>query len=133
MTATIKLDHFYAHPPARVWKALTDPQLHAQWWAPGDVRAVVGHRFELDMGRWGMRPCEVLAVEPERLFRYRFATGSLDTTLTWELVPEGSGTRLRMTHEGFDLESDQGRQAHDGMKGGWPTVLKRLETSLNAA
>ncbi|RKH52114.1 hypothetical protein D7X55_05245 [Corallococcus sp. AB049A] len=49
--AVIQLDHVYAHPPSAVWKALTTPELHAKWWAAGDVRPVVGRRaFE------GMKP-----------------------------------------------------------------------------
>jgi len=122
----IQLEHIYAQPPAAVWRALTTPELHARWWAPGDVRPVIGHRFELDMGPWGKQACEVLAVEPERRFQYRFAIGVLDTTLTWTLDPEGSGTRLTMVHEGFNLDTPMGRQAFEGMKPGWPGVLRRL-------
>jgi uncharacterized protein YndB with AHSA1/START domain len=127
---TIQLEHVYAHPPSAVWKALTDPSLHARWWAAGDVRPVVGHRFELDMGQWGKQPCEVLEVAPERLLKYRFAAGTLDTTITWELLPEGSGTRLRLTHAGFNLDSPAGRMAYDGMQPGWPQVLARLASVL---
>ncbi len=129
--AIIQLEHFYTQPPAAVWKALTDPELHARWWAAGDVRPVVGHRFELNMGKWGMQPCEVIEVEPERVLKYRFAAGVLDTTITWRLTPEGSGTRLSLTHEGFDLDSPMGRAAFEGMKPGWPDVLERLETVLS--
>jgi uncharacterized protein YndB with AHSA1/START domain len=128
--ATIELEHLYSSPPSAVWRALTDPELHARWWAPGDVKAVVGHRFDLDMGPWGKQPCEVLAVEHERLLRYRFATGTLDTIITWELTAEGSGTRLKMKQEGFDLDSPFGRRAYEGMKPGWPGVLARLEVAL---
>jgi uncharacterized protein YndB with AHSA1/START domain len=128
--AVIEVDHLYAHAPSAVWKALTDPALHARWWVAGDVRPIVGHRFELDMGKWGKQPCEVLAVEPERLFKYRFATNTLDTIITWQLVPKGSGTRLKLTHEGFDLDSPLSRQAFEGMKPGWPEVLERLEAAL---
>lgn len=128
--AVIQLDHVYAHPPSAVWKALTDPALHAKWWAAGDVRPIVGHRFTLDMGPWGQQPCEVLAVEPERLLQYRFATGTLDTTLTWRLAPEGTGTRLTLVHEGFNLDSPMGRRAFEGMKPGWPGVLARLGAAL---
>jgi uncharacterized protein YndB with AHSA1/START domain len=128
--ATIRLDHVYKHPPSAVWKALTTPELHAKWWAPGDVRAVVGHRFELDMGQWGKQACLVLAVEPERLFQYRFATGRLDTMITWRLAPEGTGTRLTLIHEGFDLDSPLSKQAFEGMKPGWPNVLGRLAELL---
>ncbi len=128
--AVIHAEHFFAHAPSAVWRALTDPALLSRWWASGDVRPIVGHRFELDMGHWGKQPCEVLAVEPERLLSYRFAAGTLDTTITWELVPEGQGTRLKLTHEGFDLESRLSRRAFEGMKPGWPMVLERLAAAL---
>ena len=133
MTAPIiRVDHYYAHPPSAVWRALTDPAVHARWWAAGDVRAVVGHRFELDMGAWGKQPCEVVAVEHERLLAYRFAIGTLDTIITWQLDREGAGTRLVLTQEGFDLESPLARRALEGMKPGWPLVLARLGTVLES-
>ncbi|MNL12455.1 hypothetical protein D3C87_1333220 [compost metagenome] len=128
--AIIRLDHVYPHPPAALWKALTTPELHAKWWAAGDVRPVVGHRFELDMGAWGKQPCEVLEVIPEQRLQYRFAAGMLDTIITWQLAPEGSGTRLTLIHEGFNLDSPMGRTAFEGMQPGWPKVLARLETIL---
>jgi len=127
----IRVEHSYAQAPARVWRALTEPSLIARWWAPGDIRAEVGHQFELDMGPWGKQPCEVLAVEPERLFRYRFAQPTLDTIITWELAPEAGGTRLTLTHEGFDLDSPVGRRAFEGMKPGWPGVLDKIATTLD--
>jgi uncharacterized protein YndB with AHSA1/START domain len=128
----IHCDQFLTHPPAVVWRALTDPRLHARWWAAGDVKAEVGHRFTLDMGAWGEQPCEVLAVEPERLLRYSFAEGSLDTTITWRLEPEGTGTRLFLEHAGFDLDSPLGRSALDGMGQGWPGILRHMEDALHA-
>lgn len=130
-SGTIRIDHVYSQPPAQVWRALTDPARVARWWAAGDVRAEVGHRFEMDMGPWGKQPCEVLAVEPERLFRYRFAEPTLNTIITWALAPEGTGTRLTLTHEGFDLDSPMGRRAFDGMKPGWPGVLEKLGTAID--
>jgi uncharacterized protein YndB with AHSA1/START domain len=129
----IRLSQFIELPPARVWRALTDPSIHAKWWASGDVRAVVGHRFTLDMGQWGQQPCEVIAVEPERLLSYSFAPGTLDTTITWRLEPENSGTRLYLEHSGFDLDSPLGRTAFEGMSGGWPMVLKRIAPALDSA
>ena len=126
----IQLTRFIPHPPAKVWAALTDPEIHAQWWAAGDVRAVLGHRFTLDMGPWGLQPCEVIAVEPERLLSYSFAPGTLDTTITWRLAAEGEGTRLSLEHRGFDLESPLGKAAFHGMGNGWPGVISRLEEVL---
>jgi uncharacterized protein YndB with AHSA1/START domain len=125
----IRLSEFIDHTPAQVWRALTDPDLHAKWWAAGDIRPVVGHRFTLDMGQWGKQPCEVLAAEPERLLRYSFAPGTLNTTITFRLEPEGSGTRLHFEHSGFDLDSPIGKMAYEGMSRGWPDVLGRIATA----
>ncbi len=128
----IRLSQTINHPPALVWNALTDPEIHARWWAAGDVKAVVGHHFTLDMGPWGKQPCEVLAVEPERLLSYRFAPGTLNTTITWRLEPEGSGTRMHLEQSGFDLDSPLGNMAFDGLGAGWPKVLERLAPAVES-
>ena len=74
--AVIQVDHVYAHQPSAIWRALTDPVLHARWWAAGDVRPIVGHRFELDspMSRQafeGMKPGW-----PQVLIRLEVALGA---------------------------------------------------------
>ena len=92
---------------------------------------MVGHRFTLHMGNWGIQPCEVTAVEPERYLEYHFAEGVLDTTISWRLEGEGEGTRLYLEHTGFDLDSPMGRQAFAGMGNGWPHVLNRVEGALD--
>lgn len=112
----IRLDRYLPHPPAKVWRALTDPSLIARWWAAGDIRPVVGHRFELDMQSWGRVPCEVIdAHEPERL---TFTFGDR-WKITWRLVPEGDGTRLFLEHTRFDLSKAQDRFALENMEPGW--------------
>jgi uncharacterized protein YndB with AHSA1/START domain len=126
----IQMMQFIPHPPARVWHALTDPTLHAQWWTAGDVRPVPGHNFKLDMGKWGLQPCVVIAALPERLFSYTFAPGTVDTTIAWRLQPEGSGTQLLMEHQGFHLDTPLGRAAFNGMGGGWPTLLVEISDLL---
>jgi uncharacterized protein YndB with AHSA1/START domain len=123
-TRTITVDQFIARPPAAVWRALTEPDLVARWGTAGDVAAVVGHRFTLDMGPWGPASCEVLeVVEPER-FVYSFTER---WTLTWTLVAEGAGTRVLLEHAGFDLDDPQHRHAFEMMGPCWSDdVLPRL-------
>jgi len=118
----IELDQFIAREPAAVWRALTEPELLARWWAAGDIKPIVGHRFTMDMGEWGQQPCEVLEVEPERLLRYTFAEGVLNTIITWRLEAEGGGTRLFLVHDGFE----PGSPALEGMGDGWPKILAHL-------
>lgn len=124
MTAeTITVDQFIPRPPEVVWTAITDPAQLARWWAPGDIAAVVGHEFTLEMPGWGAVPCAVLEVDEPRRFVYTFA----DWTLTWTLVAEGRGTRLLLEHAGFDLDDPRHRFAFDNMGPGWrDEVLPRL-------
>jgi uncharacterized protein YndB with AHSA1/START domain len=129
---SIECEQFIARPPAAVWRALTEPELLARWWAAGDIKPVVGHRFTLDMGSWGHQRCEILEVEPEKLLRYTFAEESLDTTITWRLEAEGDGTRLFLEHAGFDPDSPLGQQALKGMGNGWPGLLRRMERELTS-
>lgn len=126
MSSSIECDEFIARPPAAVWRALTEPELMGRWWVRGDIKPVVGHRFTLDMGPWGVQWCEVLQVEPEKLLAYSFAEGGLDTTITWRLEPEGEGTRVFLVHSGFEPDSIPLR----GMSNGWPGILKRIEFAI---
>ena len=46
MSATltaIELDEFLPHPPSKVWRALTEPDLIATWLMENDFQPVVGH------------------------------------------------------------------------------------------
>jgi uncharacterized protein YndB with AHSA1/START domain len=129
-TGTVRLTQHIDASPARVWDALTDPSLLATWWAAGDVAPEVGHRFTLDMGTFGAQQCEVIAVEPERRFAYTFGEGWLDTVITWTLEPSDGGTDLTLEHSGFKLDTPMGQQAYQGMGGGWPQLLPKIEQAL---
>jgi uncharacterized protein YndB with AHSA1/START domain len=123
---SVTVDQFVAAPREQVWAALTDPDLLARWWVPGDIAPVVGHRFVLQMGAWGEIPCEMVEVREPELLVYTFNTS---WRLTWQLVAEGAGTRLLLEHSGFDLDDPQGRYAFENMGLGWrDAVLPRLAT-----
>ncbi|TMR03441.1 SRPBCC domain-containing protein [Actinomadura soli] len=135
--AAIEVDEFLPHPPAKVWRALTDPDLLARWLMPSDFKPVVGHRFAFatrpipNIGFDGTIACQVLDIDAERLLRISWGGGSLDTTVTWRLVPEGRGTRLFIRHEGFDLDDPVHAFAFRGMGSGWRShVLRALRQVL---
>ena len=135
----IHVDEFLGHPPAAVWRALTEPDLLARWLMPNDFAPVVGHEFTFsavplpDAGFDGVVRCRVLAVEPARLLRIGWRGGSLDTTVTWRLVPEGQGTRLLLDHEGFDPDDPLQQHALRGLGGGWRGhLLARIREVLDS-
>lgn len=129
-TQAITLSKHISAPVERVWAALTTPAGLASWWAPGDIRPEVGHRFTLDMGNFGIQQCEVLAAAPQELISYTFGEGSLNTTITWRLTNHGGETHVDFEHAGFDTTTDMGKMAFGGMSGGWPMILGKLELTL---
>lgn len=115
----IEVDQFLPHAPSTVWRALTDPTLLSRWLMPTDFKPDLGHRFTLDAGRHGITQCEVIAIEPERLLRFSWHNGPLDTIVTWRLEREGTGTRFLIVHDGFDPDQQAHRQAFESMQAGW--------------
>lgn len=140
---TIEVDTYYPHPPAKVWRALTEPELIAQWLMSGDFRLEIGHRYTMESraipstGFSGLVQAEVLGFEPEKVLRIGWrdaaAPDRVDWTLTWTLEPEGRGTRLFLLHEGFDPDDPLQRQAHTIMNGGWRTGVPKALGNLLAS
>ncbi|MFZ3569781.1 SRPBCC family protein [Streptomyces sp. BH097] len=141
---TITVDQFFPHPPAKVWRALTEPELIRRWMMPGSegFRLVVGHRYTMtavprpNTGFSGTVEAEVLAYEDGRMLRMRWAdrdpANSADWTITWTLYAEGRGTRLFLVHEGFDPDDPAQAMARKIMDGGWRShVMRALGQALS--
>jgi len=134
-TRTVTVERDFAHPPAKLWRALTQPHLIAEWLMKNDFAASIGHKFNLT-GEWGgTLDCEVLAIEEGQLLSYRWdfrhedPAFDLRSLVTFTLTPTVSGTHLRMEQSGF--RPDQPR-AFGGAKFGWQQNFDKLETVLAA-
>jgi len=128
-TRTVTVEREVAYPPEKIWRALTQPHLIAEWLMKNDFAAVVGHRFDFSAD-WGSVGCEVLEVEPNRSLSYSWGAYGLDSVVTWTLTPTGTGTHLRMEQTGF--RPDQ-QQAYQGAKFGWSRFFSNLEQLLARA
>ena len=125
-TRSVVIERELAHPPEKIWRALTQPHLIEEWLMKNDFKPVVGHRFDL-RADWGAVDCRVLEVEPNKTLSYTWAAYGLESIVTWTLTPTSTGTRLRMEQSGF--RPDQ-QQAYQGAKHGWPQFLANLEQVL---
>ena len=91
--------------------------------------------FFYNRDEWGRHPHygRFLEVVTDELVEMTWMTGNgtaegtegAETILRVELVPEGDGTRVRLTHTGF--VSDKSREGHAE---NWPLALKILEEAL---
>jgi uncharacterized protein YndB with AHSA1/START domain len=110
-------------PPENIWRALTQPQLIAQWLMKNDFQPVAGRSFKL-RADWGAVECQVLEVAPNKTLSYTWGAFGLESIVTWTLTPTGTGTRLRMEQSGFRRDQPQ---YYQGAKGGWQQFFTALE------
>ncbi len=123
---TVVVEREFAHPPAKLWRALTTPHLMAEWLMESAFAPVVGTRFQF-RADWGTVDCEVRVVEPERRLAYTWDADALKSVVTFTLTPTAAGTRLRMEQTGFRPNQTP---FLEGARAGWPRFLDSLDALL---
>jgi len=130
-TRSVIVEREIAHPPEKIWRALTQPHLIEEWLMKNDFKPVAGHRFNLrkdpQPGVSIVVDCQVTAVEPNRTLSYTWEAYGLESVVTWTLTPTPTGTRLRMEQSGFRPDQEQ---AYRGARSGWHKYLAALEQIL---
>jgi uncharacterized protein YndB with AHSA1/START domain len=125
-TRSVTVEREFAHPPEKIWRALTQPHLIEAWLMKNDFVPALNHRFKLS-GDWGSVDCEVLEIEPNRSLSYTWAAMGLDSVVTWTLTPAGAGTHLKVEQTGFQPGQDA---AYNGAKYGWNKFTTALDEVL---
>lgn len=129
---SLSLEFELRHPPEKVWRALTDPDLLAEWLLPAigfEPRPGAAFTFKTQAypGWDGTVSCRVLEVEAPRRISYTWSVPFLDTVVTFTLAPTPAGTRLTLVQSGF--EPQQTREL-GGARYGWNMMGERLVTLL---
>ena len=127
-TRSVVVEKEFAHPPEKVWRALTQGDLIVQWLMENDFQPVVGRRFEFRMApmpQWdGVIHSEVLVAEPYERLVYRWDSLGLESIVAWSLTPTAGGTLVRMEQSGFGADQEA---AYKGATYGWRSFFGKLE------
>ena len=125
---TVVIERKLSHPPAKVWRALTQGALLEEWLMKNDFQPVVGHRFNFRSEpnpHWdGIVACEVLTIEPHQRLAYSWGSLGLESVVTWTLTPVEGGVLLRMEQSGFKPDQEQ---SYRGAMYGWKRFMDSLE------
>ena len=121
------------HPPEKVWRALTEPALLAEWLLPVfELKLQEGAAFKFKTqpypGWDGVVDCTMLEIEPRKKLSYTWGVPFLATVVTFTLTPTASGTRLSLVQSGF--KEDQKRE-FGGARYGWNLMGGKLVDLLD--
>ena len=122
-------------PVARVWAALTEPQLIAQWFGDeAELDATAGGTGEFGWSTHSIGPYRVLVehVDEPKTLVYRWARESgvdpvpgNSTVVRFDLAEIAGGTRLTVLETGFE-ELPEPRAAFESNSQGWVAELADL-------
>jgi uncharacterized protein YndB with AHSA1/START domain len=126
---------YIASTPEKVWAALTDPAITAQYWfgyrvdargAPGEAMTAI------DPAGKEVHRDPIIESDPPRRLVYAWKSlyedlpDELPSRVTFEITPLKGQVRLTVTHDRFE----QGSKMFEMISQGWPAVLSSLKTFL---
>jgi uncharacterized protein YndB with AHSA1/START domain len=130
-----------AHPPAKVWAALTTAEGLGTWFGnEASIDLCPGGAAQLRWSEGYTASLRVERVEEPLVFGFTWPINGLPeddprrTYVEFTLEAAGAGTRLRVVESGFaQLPQDAYRKAFDGNTEGWASELGELAGYLDAA
>ena len=130
-----------AHPPARVWAALTTAEGLGTWFGnAATIELRPGGAAEMTWTSGDKARMRIERVEEPRVFGFTWGIYGLPdddprrTYVEFTLAPTGSGTRLTVVESGFaQLSEESHKMAFEGNTEGWASELAELVEYLDAA
>ena len=130
-----------AHPPAKVWAALTTAEGLAGWFgntATVDLRP--GGMAEMSWTSGEKASMRIERIEEPIVFGFTWGINGLPdddprrTYVEFTLTPSSAGTRLTVVESGFaQLPEEAHRKAFEGNTEGWASELGELVEYLDAS
>lgn len=112
-TTSVLIECDLEERPETVWRALTTPEIVAEWLGPNTMAREPEGGFEVRLPpeEGGVVACEILEASPPECLSYAWRLSDpglpgavLDTVVTFTLTPSRlGGTHLRVVHSGLTL------------------------------
>jgi uncharacterized protein YndB with AHSA1/START domain len=148
---TVRRAIHIAAPVAKVWRAITEPELVAKWFVTSvtlDGRDV-GAEGVFTFGEHRRIPVRIEELDEPHIIAYRWSnddaafakSGGVDPTtidddhsllMRFTLEPVAGGTQLTVVESGFDTTSDPSFNM-ESHRGGWDQILDGLVAYLEGA
>ena len=129
---SVVIEKIFAHPPEKLWRALTEPALLTQWLLNNNFLLEIGREFQFrnePVRGWdGVIDCKVLALDPLQRLAYSWSAFGHESIVEFTLTPTEGGTHLRMEHSGFRANQEA---AYQGAQHGWQRFIGNLERLLD--
>jgi uncharacterized protein YndB with AHSA1/START domain len=130
-----------AHPPAKVWAALTTAEALGTWFGNhATIDLSPGGSAQMTWTNGHQASMRVERVEEPKVFGFTWHIYGLPeddprrTYVEFTLEPLGTGTRLTVVESGFaQLPDDAHSTAYNGNTTGWASELGELSAYLDAA
>ncbi|MGJ6963464.1 SRPBCC family protein [Streptosporangium sp. G11] len=129
-----------AHPPERVWAALTTAEGLGTWFGNrAEIDPRVGGQAKLVWNSGDTATLTIERFEPPRVFAYTWPIYGLPDTdprrtyVEFTLEPTGTGTTLTMVESGFAQmpDAEDHKVAYAGNSKGWTNELDELVAYLD--
>lgn len=126
------IERTFKVPSARAWKAITDRNDMKQWYFDlAEFKPEIGFEFQFLGGtedKKYLHICKITEVIALKKLKYSWRYDGYQgiSHVTFELYPEGNGTRLKLTHKGLEtFPADNSDFARENFAAGWTDIIGR--------
>lgn len=132
-TKPIVVEETFDSSASKIWKAISDKDEMKLWYFDlKEFKPEVGFKFDFtggpDDGEQYLHLCEITEVEMEKKLTYswRYDGYEGNSFVTFELIPQGNNTKLRLTHRGLETfpKSNPDLDAKNFVAG-WNDIIHR--------